>query len=72
MRILIALVFLFLGGCSALGEMTLNADPPLDPSRIYLGTSHVTATLREIERYGCTNGPLYCQQSGINFDCRCP
>ncbi|HET8699870.1 MAG TPA: hypothetical protein VFO94_20475 [Gammaproteobacteria bacterium] len=51
--------------------MTLNAAPTLDPGRIYLGNSHVTATEREVERYGCTSGPLYCQQSGSNFDCRC-
>jgi hypothetical protein len=62
---------LLLGGCSVLGEMTLNAAPTLDPGRIYLGNSHVTATEREVERYGCTSGPLYCQQSGSNFDCRC-
>ena len=72
MRILIALLFsVLLGGCSLLGGMTLNATPTLDPSRIYLGSSHVTATEREVERYACTSGPLYCQQSGINFDCRC-
>ena len=73
MRILVALAVTFLlGGCTFLDQLALHAQPSLDPNRIYLGTSRVTATAREVARYGCTTGPMYCEQSGINFDCRCP
>ena len=73
MRILVALAFsTLLGGCSFFDQMSLNAQPALDPDKIYLGTSRVTTSWREVSRYACTTGPVYCEQAGIDFDCRCP
>jgi hypothetical protein len=62
-----------LGGCSLLDQIELNAPPRLDPNRVYLGNSIVrSVTARETSRYACVDAPLYCEQRGIGFDCRCP
>ena len=73
MRALVVLAFSALSGCSFLDQLTLGAAAPsLDPNKIYLGSSRVMATSREVERYACLNGPVLCDQYGVNFACRCP
>jgi len=72
-RVLVALVFsALLGGCSFLDQIALNSQPSLDPNKIYLGTSRVVASWREVDRYACASGPMFCEQAGSNAECRCP
>ena len=73
MRTLVALaVSALLGGCSVLDQIALNSQPSLDPDKIYLGSSRVVASWREVDRYACTSGAMFCEQAGINAECRCP
>jgi hypothetical protein len=67
-RTLVALACSLLCGCSLLDQTSLDADP----GRVYLGHSRVLASPREVSRYACLSGPVLCDQSGVNFDCRCP
>ncbi|HEX5045800.1 MAG TPA: hypothetical protein VFX89_01670 [Gammaproteobacteria bacterium] len=70
-RALVALAFPLLCGCSVL-QTSLDAAPSADPGRVYLGHSRVLASPREVSRYACSSGPVLCDQSAVNFDCRCP
>jgi hypothetical protein len=49
----------------------MSAASSLDPTKIYLGSSRVVAGPRDVSRYACIDGPVLCDQSGPNFDCRC-
>jgi hypothetical protein len=73
MRVLTALaVFTLVGGCTLLDQFELNGPQPLDPNKVYLGTSRVTdLNVRELDRYGCVGTALICEHRGIGFDCRC-
>jgi hypothetical protein len=61
-----------LSGCSFLDQIQINAGPTLDPDKVYLGTSKITASWRELDRYACVGGPLLCEQAGGTYYCRCP
>lgn len=61
------------GGCSVLDRISMTSSAPtLNPSKIYLGTSRVSASARDIDRYACVSGPVMCDFRGVSYECRCP
>jgi hypothetical protein len=72
MRTSLVLAAALLGGCSVLDQIALNGDRTLDPTKIYLqGFEFVQTTKRDVERYACIQGPLYCDTRGMSVECRC-
>jgi hypothetical protein len=63
---------LSLGGCGYLDRM-LAAGPSSGSNQVYLGRLDVIhVARRDTYRYACLNGPMLCEERGIDFTCRCP
>jgi hypothetical protein len=74
MRItLVVVLALASGACSFLDQLQLYGPPRLDPNKVYLNRADfVRVGPRETQRFACVNGPLICNQRGIEFECSCP
>ena len=74
MRIAFVIALSFVtGACSLLDQLEINGPARLDPNRVYLNRADIVRVgPRETNRFACINGPLICNQRGVDFECSCP